>query len=712
MAKAIIKSEYGEGFYQVELDHGQAAYEAEKAQLEAKIVVLNTTAAELSASLDAEQVLLEQYADELDASIGIYAAHPTEEYKALVDTGTRYLRNQRKVVDGLTAQINQVQLDRASIQRRLGILFDIYENEPETLDIWCADYNTGLTGEVGTIELGLVSGGLPGKVDSPVSIIRPAGTSGELAIYNSVADGKLLPTTMMTPEAAFYSHALLPATAKWTPRYRTGIITETDGDTCTVELDPVFSTQQSLDVNQAPTVLAGFNYMNCNGTAFEVDDHVIVAFTGREWENSNVIGFVKEPRPCTSQKVYSRFTPRNNTTDWNYETFTAPDNSTSSPVRPAGSKARYGLEPTVIDLWHLYDQDGVDDERYDIAEVHGTLTNGPAFAVSGFPAVGQEPWSPSYLVADTEPSVTSVAETETHTYFVGKVTIRRPSLWWAYGFPSIDPYRYWRFASIPDPYAFDSPYRISSQQGPLFFYGVLYRINKSTGEKNEVYLGEYSAVDNMAAYIADGGTENGFLEFVDNPPPWAASGPDSVAHLGITETPRKIGVNDDYIAILGSSLGNDSYGTPIDRICLFDKSLNYAGTLVDNATSPRLRMAVGNGWIAWMDGATDATLIHVHPSGGGSWTFNIDVGMPTPPSPYTLSETNQRFFDIEADGDTLLLFYRHTCDPGDSVVEILQVYQYRIKNNAAVHLGVTHTSNLYDKFIKEFFVIPTWFPAE
>jgi hypothetical protein len=103
----------------------------------------------------------------------------------------------------------------------------------------------------------------------------------------------------LTPAAAFYNLAMLPGWQKWKPTYRYGTITAIDGDTATLTLEAVTSTQQSLGVNQTSTLTnVPIEYMSCNGAAFEVGDEVLVKFTGQDWASPKIIGFKDNPVAC------------------------------------------------------------------------------------------------------------------------------------------------------------------------------------------------------------------------------------------------------------------------------------------------------------------------------------------------------------------------------------------------------------------------------
>lgn len=113
-----------------------------------------------------------------------------------------------------------------------------------TVTAWCADKTAGLSGSVGTIEV-------PGERSDGVNI-QPGYDSN--AVYDTERDGQLLPAVATLPAAAYFNRALLPGWQKWLPTYRYGTIVadsiDFDADTCDVCLDPAYSSQQNLDINQ------------------------------------------------------------------------------------------------------------------------------------------------------------------------------------------------------------------------------------------------------------------------------------------------------------------------------------------------------------------------------------------------------------------------------------------------------------------------------
>lgn len=178
-------------------------------------------------------------------------------------------------------------LERTALQKRKSFL-QAHMPDDETISAWCADYTEDISGIVGTIEV-------PGE-DKYINI-RP-GYVG--AMYSPLRDGILLPTVVNTPEQWFYNLAMLPGWQKWMPLYRYGVITSISGDVCTVSLDDIRSSQQNIAINQDSLILdVPIEYMDCNGEAFEVNDHVLISFTGQNWGSPKVIGFKENPKECT-----------------------------------------------------------------------------------------------------------------------------------------------------------------------------------------------------------------------------------------------------------------------------------------------------------------------------------------------------------------------------------------------------------------------------
>jgi hypothetical protein len=167
----------------------------------------------------------------------------------------------------------------------------------QEVQAWCADYTEDLTGTVATIEAGY-------EKDFYPIIIRPGYESG--ADYDIERDGQLTNFFNQSAHQLYTNRAYLPALAKWQPRYRTGTITSINisTDTCNVNLNPLLSSQQSINLNQTESLEnVPVQYMDCNASVFEVGDGVVVGFN-YEWDERAVIGFSSEPRPCKLDGIW------------------------------------------------------------------------------------------------------------------------------------------------------------------------------------------------------------------------------------------------------------------------------------------------------------------------------------------------------------------------------------------------------------------------
>ena len=200
--------------------------------------------------------------------------------KAVADAGKEWRKAQR--------QRRMLDLKKIAQQQELSRL----ESVDETISVsaWCADYSENLSGTVGTAEV-------PGQ--RTALLIRP-GYNGR-AEYASDRDGILRPSQGSSKEAVAWNLAMRPGWQRWAPTYRGATITAIDGSSCDITLDEATSTDQGLGVNPAESFEdVPIEYMDCNGDAFAVDDHVLVQFVGQDRTDPKVIGFWDHPVPCTT----------------------------------------------------------------------------------------------------------------------------------------------------------------------------------------------------------------------------------------------------------------------------------------------------------------------------------------------------------------------------------------------------------------------------
>jgi hypothetical protein len=338
MGRAKVLTHLGGGLYSLEVDTGDELRDKRVAAIDKRLVELNAAIAELQAKFDAAQAKVDAARAEADAHIDELAGIPeqiesindalVEAYEDLADAQAA-TGDPETVAEGIAAAqavVTQLEKDLADAQKRrdelltlvqediakgielagerdkIGIDLRLKEAEKaqlnkekstlqglplkRTVSAWCADLTTDATGDVGTIEI-------PGEPQA--MLMMPGGQAGL---------GKLLAREMMTPEQVFWNAAVLPGWQRFKPTYRKGTITSVNkpANKANVLLDDAVSTAQSLSVmrKDAPLTLTDVpvQYMSCNARVFEPGDRCVVEFTGMNWDNPKVIGFVDNPKRC------------------------------------------------------------------------------------------------------------------------------------------------------------------------------------------------------------------------------------------------------------------------------------------------------------------------------------------------------------------------------------------------------------------------------
>lgn len=288
MGKGIIKSGGTDGQYTVDLVYDNSVATARKETIQADIDDLdNNQIPAATTDKDNAQTTYNNAANDLNdyiASAGPVTVENAGEYqrqsavvlnaRAQYEFKLRFLNNLILRRNSLTAELNKLNTNTA---------------DTETITAWCADLTEDLSGTVGLIEVGY-------ERENPVAIIRPDYI--ESAAYSAAKDGINTNFYNQTAHQIYTNRAYLPAMAKWKPRYRVGELTAKNGDTGTVQLDALDSSQQSINVNQSDTLTnVPIVYMTCNGAAFDVGDRVVVEFNGN-WSTPKVIGFESHPKTC------------------------------------------------------------------------------------------------------------------------------------------------------------------------------------------------------------------------------------------------------------------------------------------------------------------------------------------------------------------------------------------------------------------------------
>lgn len=288
MSRGEIVSSEGAGLYRVRLKY---AVERVKAELER----VNKRIAELAVLIPQKKLEVlqaEEKADDLRRDIDLLI----DDYRQAPDLYAGQIGDLQVELAKQTAAIGRLRYQRdVLIAENLSLLKrrNLLEAVPESkmLDAWCADFTEELSGEVGLADLNDEGGR---------GVIIQPGFSGE-AGYDASRDGSLFPDIAQSAPQLYFNLAILPGVQKWRPGYRLGTISDLNGDACTVTLDDAFSSAQQLNINQQAVYQSvPIQYMDCNGSAFEDGDRVLVRFTD---SGPLVIGFEKEPVQCSDLSI-------------------------------------------------------------------------------------------------------------------------------------------------------------------------------------------------------------------------------------------------------------------------------------------------------------------------------------------------------------------------------------------------------------------------
>jgi uncharacterized protein YkwD len=212
--------------------------------------------------------------------------------------------------------LEKLMLDKIERDRRLAELQALKTILDKTMDVWACYFNDQLiAGDV------VYTAEVPGfwkNVIRSTSARVYVGTDQETTVFfeerswNIVLrytgyDSRLKPTTSIREDAVFYNCALEPATLKWKPAFKYGIITAMTGTTCNVRLNDEtarkFPNTQPLSIDPDGSnnlVAVPFDYPPCNSSAFRVDDEVLIKFTNFDYTKPVIIGFRRAPRSCAT----------------------------------------------------------------------------------------------------------------------------------------------------------------------------------------------------------------------------------------------------------------------------------------------------------------------------------------------------------------------------------------------------------------------------
>jgi hypothetical protein len=279
MGKGTIISGGDGGQYQVQINFNRDRYDAMVAALAAEISAFD---AKISDKQTEIEILEAAYRD----------------LQQLSEITQEQLYQKSSEIGKAQSEKSLLELQQKALEKKKETL-ESGMPDNETVSAWCADLTEDLTGEVGTIEV-------PGE--RGIVQIQP-GYEGNAA-YNGTRDGQILPIIAATTAQAFYNLAMLPGWQKWKPLFRYATIdTINDDGTANISLETAESSQQSLDINQSSSIdNVTIEYMDCNESAFESGDSVLVKFTGQDWDNPVVVGFKDNPKSCLVEYLVIIFT--------------------------------------------------------------------------------------------------------------------------------------------------------------------------------------------------------------------------------------------------------------------------------------------------------------------------------------------------------------------------------------------------------------------
>lgn len=264
-------------------------------------------------------------ADETEAGLNAIKAPKLEslEPEKLGEVVRLFALAQNKVL-AADREVARLQAERLARLERIGVLESLQE-ETDPIHAWACQYEASLA--VGaTAQTAEVPGywrleeaaakistfGFRNDPDAqypnytvtyterPINLIPPGTQSGQLRYSES-----------MTDAAVFLNAAIEPGHLKWKPTWRYGTITALSGDFADVVLEEIAARKLSGRPEEPdlplddPLALSSvpIRYPPCNGEVFEVGDEVLILFEGQDRAAPKVIGFRREPRPCTGGRT-------------------------------------------------------------------------------------------------------------------------------------------------------------------------------------------------------------------------------------------------------------------------------------------------------------------------------------------------------------------------------------------------------------------------
>jgi len=278
MGRATIISETGAGLYVIKPLYDNDLITSQISNLTANIVIYDANIATLEAERD---LIIDEYDDkddELNAAIDVYNADKTAENLAALSTLTAELGEITGRLTNKARELGREKLKKTSAEKRKTKLENLV-NDVSNRSAWNVAYVEGLTGEVNTIEIN--------------------GEADNILIGDFLDPSKLTEILGQTVAGSLFNFSLFPYWQKWNPTHRVGKITALSGNLATVLLDSATSHYQGLNINQSGILYnVPIVYLTCNEAAFNVNDRVVLGFTGQDWSTPVIIGFEDNPVEC------------------------------------------------------------------------------------------------------------------------------------------------------------------------------------------------------------------------------------------------------------------------------------------------------------------------------------------------------------------------------------------------------------------------------
>lgn len=388
MGKATIlpsgDSNLPNGQYKVRIEKDNTRVEAEAKRIDFEVEALTPAIPDRYTAYEDAQNAHNNAKSDLDAVIQQSNESPNDDYSEKLTSATTA---EREAYGNLLISKSGYQAARLKQRALQGKKLYLTARVTEDIrNVWCADCQRALSGEVSTVEIP--------NTDADI-LIRPGGPDGSGSVYSASRDGQLRSVASMSPAETAWNFTMFPGWQKWNPLYRLGQITTRipNNSKCGVLLDAT-STAQSLDVDaerrlsNVPMVYKGRD----DGGPYQVGDRVVVEFTGQDRSSPRVVGFERDP--CTTSSTGTSSTVTTTTTEIPTKTFyirftfngCIPDHSGYEIKVACGEQSLYGY------TW---------DSSKDMVGPF-TVTGCNPYASVNWRWMYYEPWTPSsyHLVGD------------------------------------------------------------------------------------------------------------------------------------------------------------------------------------------------------------------------------------------------------------------------------------------------------------------------